>query len=195
VGHGGDERRSERHVEVGVPDLEGRVARQPLHPVVRRCERGGEAGDEAPRDRDQGRHARCDEQRQGDPHDAPAGTGVREDVLALFGEGFLRQLLFESGGAGHGGKILLPPSYSYRSATMGSRLAARFAGQIPKNRPTAALNTNASRMANGQISVFPRASLDSTTAPNVPNTTPIIPHPRRSTRSRSIIARFITLMS
>src|SRR2546425_3250284 len=64
---------------------------------------------------------------------------------------------------------------------MGSRLAARFAGQIPKNRPTAALNTNASRMANGEISVFQCASLDSTTAPIVPNTTPIIPPTRHST--------------
>src|SRR2546425_2030982 len=40
--------------------------------------------------------------------------------------------------------------YSYRSATIGSRLAARRAGQMPKNSPTAALKTNASRIASGR---------------------------------------------
>src|SRR5881409_1681029 len=48
--------------------------------------------------------------------------------------------------------------YSYLSATIGSRLAARRAGQIPKNSPTAALNTKASRMARGEIRVFQCAS-------------------------------------
>src|SRR5213080_1282954 len=56
------------------------------------------------------------------------------------------------------------PDYSYLNATIGSRLAARRAGQMPKNSPTAALNTKASRMARGEISVFQWASCDSTMA-------------------------------
>src|SRR5881227_344460 len=71
--------------------------------------------------------------------------------------------------------------YSYLNATIGSRAAARRAGQMPKNKPTAALNTNASRMASGEMSVFQWAIRDSTMAPPDPSTTPIRPPTRHST--------------
>ena len=64
---------------------------------------------------------------------------------------------------------------------IGSRLAARRAGQIPKNSPTAALNKNASRMASGEMSVFHCASLEINTAPSAPMSTPIVPPTRQST--------------
>src|SRR5256885_10185906 len=54
-------------------------------------------------------------------------------------------------------------------------ISARRAGQMPKNSPTAALKTNASRIASGEMRVFQWASLDRTTAPNDPITTPIRP--------------------
>src|SRR5438067_8352 len=73
------------------------------------------------------------------------------------------------------------PDYSYLSATIGSRLAARRAGQMPKNSPTAALNTKARRMASGEISVFQCARRDSTMAPPEPRITPIMPPSRHNT--------------
>src|SRR5437660_1173508 len=71
--------------------------------------------------------------------------------------------------------------YSYLNAMIGSRLAARRAGQMPKNNPTAALNTKARRMASGEISVFQCAIRDSTMAPPEPSTTPIRPPKRHNT--------------
>src|SRR5207244_9549975 len=50
--------------------------------------------------------------------------------------------------------------YSYRKATIGSRLAARRAGQMQKNSPTAELKTNASRIASGEMRVLQWDSLD-----------------------------------
>src|SRR5438270_5613487 len=57
------------------------------------------------------------------------------------------------------------PDYSYLSATIGSRLAARRAGQMPKNSPTAALNTKARRMPSGELSESQGARRDSRMEP------------------------------
>src|SRR6266849_132424 len=73
--------------------------------------------------------------------------------------------------------------YSYRSATIGSRLAARRAGQMPKNNPTIALKMNATRMAKKLMDVFQCAILDSPTAPSTPNRIPISPPTRHSTKA------------
>src|SRR5204862_191509 len=72
-------------------------------------------------------------------------------------------------------------AYSYRSATIGSSAAARRAGQMPKNRPTAALKTKASMIASGEMSVFHCASLEISSAPSEPSSTPISPPARHST--------------
>ena len=58
--------------------------------------------------------------------------------------------------------------YSYRRAVIGSRLAARRAGQIPKNRPMMALNPNAMMIDVGETSTFQCASFESSTAAPVP---------------------------
>src|SRR5438067_12932928 len=73
------------------------------------------------------------------------------------------------------------PDYSYLSATIGSSAAARRAGQMPKNSPTAALNTKARRMASGESSVFQCAMRDNTMAPPEPSITPIMPPSRHNT--------------
>src|SRR5437879_12378747 len=44
-------------------------------------------------------------------------------------------------------------AYSYRKAMIGSRLAARRVGQMPKNCPTEAPTTNASRIETGKTAI------------------------------------------
>src|SRR5207249_12334132 len=72
-------------------------------------------------------------------------------------------------------------TYSYLSASIGSRLAALRAGQIPKNNPTRALKTNDRITDSGEISVYQPATFDSSTAPREPNPNPRMPPPRQGT--------------
>src|SRR2546421_12176335 len=72
-------------------------------------------------------------------------------------------------------------NYSYRSASIGSREAARRAGQIPKNSPTRALKKKERITDSGESSVLQPATLASRLAPNEPKKIPRIPPTRHST--------------
>src|SRR5678816_2443000 len=76
---------------------------------------------------------------------------------------------------------------------MGSRLAARRAGHIPKNTPTRPLNTNASPMAANDTLVFHEFILASTTAPTEPSSTPTVPPSKHSTSASTRNCVRITL--
>src|SRR5258708_13364513 len=65
--------------------------------------------------------------------------------------------------------------YSYRRASIGSSAAACCAGQMPKNKPIAALKQNASTTAAGEISVFQCIRRDNANAPSEPPNIPITP--------------------
>ena len=64
---------------------------------------------------------------------------------------------------------------------IGSRLAARRAGQMPKKSPTSALKPNATATESGDTSVFHCMNRDSATAAPVPARMPRIPPTRQST--------------
>ena len=74
------------------------------------------------------------------------------------------------------------PVYSYHSASMGWRRAARRAGQRLKKMPTAALKANARPTAPGDKNVFHPANLASAREPAPPSTIPNKPCPFRKLR-------------
>src|SRR5687768_16045874 len=75
--------------------------------------------------------------------------------------------------------------YSYRSATIGSSVAALRAGQTPKMRPTAAENANARKIAGSEIFTFQANAEFTAVAPPLPTTMPINP-PRQQSTSASM---------
>src|SRR5207253_962659 len=89
-----------------------------------------------------------------------AECGMRNAECGMNGPRWERHLRIVSRPCHSALRILHSAFYSSLSATIGSRLAARRAGQMPKNSPTAALKTNASRIASGEMRVFQWASLD-----------------------------------
>ena len=105
VQHGRDQRGADREVEVDVPGSERLVAGDPVHRVVRSRECGCEPDDEPPRDGHETPEAYARQQRHPDAQGGPARSGVREDVVALFGAGLFRQLRFQGGGRGHADKM------------------------------------------------------------------------------------------